>query len=137
MKNAKKFPTSGGSVPPNPHACCTPQNFLPPPCPPYEKSWWRRCIEDLNMINNYKWLLNQILSIWIIVGCYDLSSTMMRYKQQYVSGQILVFPAINSTIYYLECMAGFNWTDGGFVKSIRCSNDKWGRIPSPCKCTLF
>ena len=72
----------------------------------------------------------------LLVACYNPSSTMTRYKQQYVTGQTLVFPALNSTIYYMECVAGFNWTDGQLVKSIRCSNNKWGRIPPPCKCTI-
>ncbi len=73
----------------------------------------------------------------LLVACYNPSSTMTRYKQQYVSGQSQIFPALNSTTYYLECVSGFNWTDGQLVKSIHCSNNKWGRIPTPCKCTKF
>ncbi len=68
----------------------------------------------------------------VIVGCFDPTPLMTTNQQQFVPGQNLTFPVMNTTQVSIECKTNHSWLYRQRIHNISCVNGKWTFMPSPC-----
>ena len=87
------------------------------------------------VLNRFQIFLNCIAEhtlTWNVVGCFDPTSQLLAGMQEFVPGQVLIFPAVNSAVFFIRCQSGFNWPTGITVTNITCKSYKWNSFPYIC-----